>query len=181
MLARSICPRRESYASLGDTAALSDRPFLHPPGLRLRRGSRPKRLGRVPKREEDLLRASDAGRPEVARLVAHLGECASCRSLALSLVQDRPLPAKRQDPLRTLLEFAKYEEGEEVERLLARAEFAALRRLTRGAQKERVIHTPSCHAAAFIDVLSPRCALRTRGARPRAFRALRSLPYRAWT
>ncbi len=103
--------------------------------------------------KEDLLRASDAGRPEVARLAAHLGECAACRSLALSLVQDRPLRAKRQDPLRTLLDFATFEEGEEVERLLARAELAGLRRLTRGAQKERVINTRSCHTAAFIDVL----------------------------
>lgn len=103
--------------------------------------------------KEDLLRARDAGRPEVARLAAHLGECAACRSLALSLGQDRPLPAKRQDPLRTLVEFAAFQEGEEVERLVARAQFAALRRLTRGAQKERIIHTRSCHTAAFIEVL----------------------------
>ncbi len=103
--------------------------------------------------KEDLLRASDAGRSEVARLAAHLGECAACRSRALSLLRDRALPAKRQVPLRGILEFATFEEGEAIERLRARAEFVALRRLTRAAQKERLILSRLCHSLAFIDVL----------------------------
>jgi tetratricopeptide (TPR) repeat protein len=103
--------------------------------------------------KDELVHVGEAGRSEIARLAVHLGACAACRSLALSLLQDRALPAKRQVPLRALLELATFEEEEAVEQLLARAEFAALRRLTRGAQKERVIHTRSCHTAAFIDVL----------------------------
>jgi tetratricopeptide (TPR) repeat protein len=103
--------------------------------------------------KKDLLRASDAGRSEVARLAAHLAGCAACRSRALSLLRDRALPAKRQVPLRTLLELAAFEEREAVERLRVRAEFAALRRLTRAAQKERLILSRLCHSLAFVDVL----------------------------
>jgi tetratricopeptide (TPR) repeat protein len=103
--------------------------------------------------KEDLLRASDAGRPEVTRLAAHLAGCAACRSRAASLLRDRALPVQREAPLRTLLELAAFEREAAVEQLLARAELAELRRQTRGAQKERVIRSRSCHSSAFIDAL----------------------------
>lgn len=102
---------------------------------------------------EELLRASEAGRAEIARLAAHLSACPACRSLAESLLKDRALPATREVPLKTLLELAAFERESAVEQLLARAEWAGIRRLTKGAQKERVIRSRSCHTRAFLDVL----------------------------
>jgi tetratricopeptide (TPR) repeat protein len=102
---------------------------------------------------EELLRASAAGRAEVARVAAHLSVCLACRSLAESLLRDHTHPATREVPLRTLLELASFERETAIERLLARAELAELRRQTRGAQKERVIHSRACHSPAFLDVL----------------------------
>ena len=102
---------------------------------------------------EELLRASAAGRAEVARVAAHLSVCLACRSLAESLLRDPASPATREVPLRTLLELASFERETAIERLLARAELAELRRQTRGAQKERVIHSRACHSPAFLDVL----------------------------
>jgi tetratricopeptide (TPR) repeat protein len=59
----------------------------------------------------------------------------------------------REVPLRTLLELAAFERETAVEQLLARAEFAELRRQTRSVQKKRVIRSRSCHTPAFLDVL----------------------------
>src|SRR5262245_36553663 len=103
--------------------------------------------------KEDLLRAADAGRAEVERMATHLGTCLSCRALAAALLEDRALPAKREVPLKTLLELATFERETAVEQLLARAEFADLRRQTRAVQKERVIHSRSCHTTVFLSVL----------------------------
>ena len=103
--------------------------------------------------KEELLRASEAGRAEVARVAAHLAVCSACRSRAASLLRDRAHQATREVPLKTLLELATFERETAVEQLLARAELAELRRLTRGAQKERVIRSRSCHSPAFLEVL----------------------------
>jgi tetratricopeptide (TPR) repeat protein len=103
--------------------------------------------------KEELLRASEAGRAEIARVAAHLSVCPACRSLAESLLKDRALPATREVPLKTLLELAVFERETAVEQLLARAEFAELRRLTRGAQREQVIRSRFCHTPAFLNVL----------------------------
>lgn len=102
---------------------------------------------------EELLRASEAGRAEIERLAPHLSTCLSCRALAASLLEERPIPATREVPLKTLLELAKFERETAVEHLLARAEWAGLRKLTKGAQKERVIRSRSCHTRAFLEVL----------------------------
>src|SRR5215218_6416618 len=102
--------------------------------------------------KEELLRASEAGRAEVARVAAHLSTCLACRSLAESLLRDPENPTIREVPLRTLLELATFEREAAVEQLLARAEFAELRRLTKGAQKERVIRSRSCHTPVFLSV-----------------------------
>lgn len=102
---------------------------------------------------DELLRASAAGRAEVARVAAHLSTCLACRSLAESLLRDPANPVTREVPLRTLLELASFERETAVDRLLARAELAELRRQTRGAQRERVIRSRLCHTTAFLDVL----------------------------
>lgn len=102
---------------------------------------------------EELLRASEAGRAKIARLAVHLSVCPACRSLAESLLKDRALPVTREVPLKTLLELAAFEREAAVEQLLARAEWAGIRRLTKGAQKERVIRSRSCHTPAFLGVL----------------------------
>lgn len=102
---------------------------------------------------EELLRASEAGRAEVARVAAHLAVCRACRSLAESLFKDRVLPAIREVPFKTLLQLAAFERESAVEQLLARAEWAGIRKLTKGAQKERVIRSRSCHTPAFLGVL----------------------------
>jgi tetratricopeptide (TPR) repeat protein len=101
----------------------------------------------------ELLRASDAGRAEVERMAAHLGVCPACRALVARLLENRTLPAKREAPLRSLLELAAFEQRVAVERLLVRAEFADLTRRTRAVQKRQVIQSPSCHSPAFIDLL----------------------------
>lgn len=102
---------------------------------------------------EELLRASEAGRAEIARLAPHLSICPACRSLAEGLLKDRALPVTREVPLKTLLELAAFERETAVEQLLARAEWAGIRKLTKGAQKERVIRSRSCHTRAFLEVL----------------------------
>jgi tetratricopeptide (TPR) repeat protein len=103
--------------------------------------------------EPELLCAIGAGRAEVERMAAHLGVCPSCRALAARLLEDRALPAKREAPLRMLLDLAAYERHAAVERLIARAEFADLMRQTKAAQKERVIRSRAAHTPAFIDLL----------------------------
>jgi len=103
--------------------------------------------------KEELFRASEAGRAEIARLAAHLSVCPACRSLAESLLRDQALPVAREVPLKTLLELAAFEREAAVEQLLARAEWAGIRKLTKGAQKERVIRSRLCHTPAFLDML----------------------------
>jgi len=90
---------------------------------------------------------------EIARVAGHLSVCLACRSLAMSLLRDGSLPATREAPLKTLLELAAFEKEMAVEQLLARAELAGLRRLTRGAQKKRIIQSRACHTPAFLSVL----------------------------
>lgn len=102
---------------------------------------------------EELLRANGADRPEVARIAAHLFACSTCRTRAAALLRDRFHDAPRDLPLRALLEFATFEKDVAVERLLARAELADLRRLKRSAQKDRIIRSRSCHSPAFVDAI----------------------------
>jgi len=104
-------------------------------------------------KKDELLRASEAGQTEITRVAAHLSACLACRSLAEGLLRDRANPAAREVPLKTLLELATFERETAVEQLLARAELADLRRLPRGAQKERVIRSRSCHSPVFLEEL----------------------------
>lgn len=101
----------------------------------------------------ELVRASEAGRAEVARVAAHLAVCRACRSLAESLLRDPANPATREVPLRTLLELAAFEKEALIEQLLAWAELAEVRTQTKGVQKARVIRSRACHTPAFLDVL----------------------------
>lgn len=102
---------------------------------------------------EELLRVSEAGRAEIARMAAHLSGCPACRSLAAGILGDRTVTAKRAPLLKIMVELAGFEKTMATERLLAKAELAELRRLTPGAQKERVILSRFCHSAAFLDAL----------------------------
>jgi tetratricopeptide (TPR) repeat protein len=103
--------------------------------------------------KEELLRASEAGRAEIARMAAHLSACPACRSLAAGMLGDRTVIAKRAPLLKIMVELAGLEKAMAAERLLAKAELAELRRLTPGAQKERVILSRFCRSPAFLDAL----------------------------
>jgi tetratricopeptide (TPR) repeat protein len=103
--------------------------------------------------KEEILRACEGGWAEVERLASHLAGCPACRALAAGLLQDRAATLKRAPLLKTLVELAGFERAQALDRLLAKAELAELRRLTRGAQKERVILSRFCHSPAFLDAL----------------------------
>src|SRR4051812_44513498 len=100
-----------------------------------------------------LLRASEAGRAETARVVAHLSGCPACRALAVRMLGNGTITAKRAPLLKLMAELASFEKAAATERLLAKAELAELRRLTPGAQKERVILSRSCRSSAFLNAL----------------------------
>jgi tetratricopeptide (TPR) repeat protein len=100
-----------------------------------------------------LLRISEAGRAEIARMAAHLAACPACRSLAAGMLGDRGASAKRAPLLKIMAELAAFEKAMAAERLLAKAELAELRRQRPGAQKERVILSRFCRSAAFVDAL----------------------------
>jgi|GEM_PF-1158625 len=103
--------------------------------------------------KEELLRVNEAGRAEIARMGAHLSACPACRSLAAGILGDRTVSAKRAPLLKLMVELAGFEKAMATERLLAKAELAELRRLTPGAQKERVILSRFCRSPAFLNVL----------------------------
>jgi tetratricopeptide (TPR) repeat protein len=103
--------------------------------------------------KEEILRASEGGWAEVVRLASHLSECPACRALAAGMLKDRAATLKRAPLLKTLVELSGFEKAQARDRLLAKAELAELRRLTRGAQKERVILSRFCHSPAFFDAL----------------------------
>ena len=102
---------------------------------------------------EELLRASEAGRAEIERLAPHLSVCLSCRALAAGFLEDSAIPATREVPFKIFLGLATFERETAIGHLLARAEWAGLRKLTKGAQKDRVIRSRPCHTRAFLDVL----------------------------
>lgn len=112
---------------------------------------------------EELLRVSDAEPAEVERLASHLADCRLCRALGASLLEGGGTPARRNTLLKPLLELARFERETVIGHLLARAEWAELQRLPRGAQKARVIRSRSCHTSAFLDVLL--ASLRSNGAK----------------
>ncbi len=103
--------------------------------------------------KEDIFRACEGGWAEIEGLAEHLGGCPACRARAAGLLRDRTATAKRPPLLKIMVELAGFEKAMALERLLAKAELAELRRLTRGAQKERVILSRSCHSPAFLDAL----------------------------
>src|ERR1700739_1502649 len=100
---------------------------------------------------EEILRACEGGWAEIERLAAHLAECPACRALAAGLLGDRAATLKRAPLLRSIVELAGFEKAKALDRLLAKAELAELRRLTRGAQKERVILSRFCHSPVSLD------------------------------
>jgi tetratricopeptide (TPR) repeat protein len=103
--------------------------------------------------KEESHRALGGGRAEVERMVAHLAVCPSCRAVAVGILRDRSATGKRAKLVKAMDELATFERALALDRLLAKAELADLRRLTRGAQRERVMLSRSCHSAAFVDAL----------------------------
>jgi len=101
--------------------------------------------------KEEILRACEGGWAEVERLSTHLAACPACRAFAAGALGDRAV-AKRAPLLKIMVELASYEKKKAAERLLAKAELAELRRLPRGAQKERVIFSRFCHSPARLLV-----------------------------
>jgi tetratricopeptide (TPR) repeat protein len=102
---------------------------------------------------EEILRACEGGWPEVETIASHLAVCPACRARAVGILGDRAAAEKRAPLLKTLAELAVFEKAKATDRLLAKAEMAELRRLTRGAQKKRVILSRFCHSPAFLDAL----------------------------
>ncbi|HSS47562.1 MAG TPA: hypothetical protein VLX28_01325 [Thermoanaerobaculia bacterium] len=99
------------------------------------------------------LAAGEAGEVEAERLAHHALACQSCRVLAAGHLTGMAERAKRGGPLKALAELTRLESEKVVESLLARAEWSAFRRLTRKAQKDRVIRSRACHSWAFLEVL----------------------------
>ena len=103
--------------------------------------------------KDEILRASDGCWAEVERLAVHLSACRGCRALATGILAERAVTGKRARIFKMLLELARFDKSEALERLLPKAGVAELRRLTKGAQRERVMLCRSCHSPGFIGAL----------------------------
>jgi tetratricopeptide (TPR) repeat protein len=99
------------------------------------------------------LAAGEAGEVEVGRLAKHALACEPCRALITGHLGDMAKRAKREGPLKALVELMRLEREEALESLVARAEWSSFRELTRRAQKDRVIQSRACHSLAFLEVL----------------------------
>jgi tetratricopeptide (TPR) repeat protein len=58
----------------------------------------------------------------------------------------------REGPLKALVELTRTDREKALDVLLARAEWSSCRRLTRRAQKDRVIQSRACHSWAFVEI-----------------------------
>ncbi len=110
-------------------------------------------MAHVSKEAFQRLVAGKAGEVEVERLAQHALTCDSCRALIAGLLEDLASGAKREGPLKALIEFNRRERENALEALVARAEWSFLRGLTRKAQKDRVIQSRTCHSWAFLEIL----------------------------
>ena len=99
------------------------------------------------------LAAGEAGEVEIEGLAQHALACEPCRALAADHLEDMASRAKREGALKALVELIRREREKALENLVARAEWSALRGLTRKAQKDRVIQSRACHSSAFLELL----------------------------
>jgi hypothetical protein len=97
--------------------------------------------------------AGEAGEVEIERVAQHALSCQTCRVLVAGRLTDVTAGAKREEPLKALVELARLESEKAVEALVATAEWSSFRGLTRKAQKDRVIQSRACHSWAFLEVL----------------------------
>ena len=97
--------------------------------------------------------AGETGEFEVERLAQHALSCQPCRALIAGLVEDEVPRAKREGPLKALVELISLEREKALEALVARAEWSSFRSLTRKAQKDRIIQSRVCHSWAFLELL----------------------------
>lgn len=112
---------------------------------------------------DEALRACEGGWAEVEGIAQHLATCPACRTLALGTLAEKAARTKRAALLNATAEVAAFEKAQALDRLLAKAELAEIRRLTRGAQKGRVILSRFCHSPAFLDaLLEALCSPRSR-------------------
>jgi tetratricopeptide (TPR) repeat protein len=99
----------------------------------------------------------------VEGIALHLATCPVCRTLTLGTLGDKAAAARRAALLKAITEVAAFEKAKALDRLLAKAELAEIRRLKRGAQKGRVILSRFCHSPAFLDaLLDALCSPRSR-------------------
>ena len=131
--------------------------------------------------KEELLRASKAGRAEVARVAARLSTCLACRSLAESLLRDPANPAVREVPLRTLLGLAAFERKTAVERLLARADSPSCRGIREAHKRSGSSGPAPATPPPSLTSTSRPSAHHGRERRRSPSRALRSWLLRVWT
>jgi tetratricopeptide (TPR) repeat protein len=99
----------------------------------------------------------------VEGIALHLATCPACRTLTLGTLGDKAAAARRAALLKATAEVAAFEKAKALDRLLAKAALAEIRRLKRGAQKGRVILSRFCHSPAFLDaLLDSLCSPRSR-------------------
>jgi tetratricopeptide (TPR) repeat protein len=110
-------------------------------------------MAHVSKAAVGRLAAGEAGEVEIEWLAQHALSCGPCRALIADLVEDMAPHAKREGPLKALIELLKVEREKALEALLARAEWSSFRGLTRKAQRDRVIQSRACHSSAFLEIL----------------------------
>jgi tetratricopeptide (TPR) repeat protein len=118
-------------------------PFL--PGKR--------KMSHVSNEEIRRLGSGEAGEIETEGLTRHALSCQPCRAQVADLLEDIAPRAKREGPLKTLVELIRMERERALEGLAARAEWASFRELTRKAQRDRVIESRACHSSAFLEIL----------------------------
>jgi tetratricopeptide (TPR) repeat protein len=110
-------------------------------------------MAHVSKAAVGRLAAGEAGEVEVERLAKHALACEPCRARVAGHLEAMASHAKREGPLKALFELMRLEREEALEILVASAEWSSLQKLTRRAQKDRVIQSRICHSSAFLGIL----------------------------
>src|SRR5689334_22488731 len=88
---------------------------------------------------------------EIRRLGLHLQSCGSCRCRVMDSVE-RPLP-RALDAIKEAVRLADYETEQILGVLTARAEWEALRRLPKAAQRDRLVLSRACHTREYLALL----------------------------
>jgi hypothetical protein len=95
----------------------------------------------------------EAAEVEAETLAQHALTCQPCRALVAGHIEEIAARVMREGPLKALVELTRTDSEKALDVLLARAEWSSCRRLTRRAQKDRVIQLRACHSWAFVEIL----------------------------